>query len=104
MTAASRRDAQRGSRPPTGVGAVVREGVTKLAPGGTMHPARTLPTLPVPQPRHTGRGSFLRPFPGPCQTPRVADLTAVEARVLSAVDEAVPYIVTAVVLAASTPG
>src|SRR3712207_3604437 len=53
-TAASRRDAQRGSRPPTGVGAVVREGVTKLAPGGTMHPARTLSTLPAPQPRHTG--------------------------------------------------
>src|SRR4051812_49574856 len=47
MTAASRRDAQRGSRPPTEVGAVVREGGNQLAPGGTDHPARTLPTIPA---------------------------------------------------------
>src|SRR3712207_257071 len=87
-TAASRRDARHGSRPPTGVGAVVREGVTKLVPGGTMHPARTLSTLPTPQPPHAGRAGWTRSPGHPARLHGVADLTAVEARVLSAVDEA----------------
>src|SRR4051794_37499674 len=56
MTAASRREAQRGSRPPTGVGAVVREGDNQLAPGGTMHPARTSSRLPPVTGAHTARG------------------------------------------------
>src|SRR4051794_9116281 len=47
VLAASRREAQRGSGPPTEVGAVVREGDNQLAPGGTDHPARTPTTIPA---------------------------------------------------------
>src|SRR5947209_14983234 len=45
--AASRRVAQHGSRPPTEVGAVVREGGIQCGTRGHVRPARTLSTIPA---------------------------------------------------------
>src|SRR3712207_2566429 len=84
-TAASRRDARHGSRPPTGVGAVVREGVTKWHPGARC-------TRPGRSPRYPRRGPVTPAGVGSLGSPArlhpVADLPPAEARVLSAVDEA----------------
>lgn len=71
-----------------------------MAPGGTMHPARTLSRLPPPEPAHTGRpgsvgaagvryrhGVHRAAYWSRARLRDVADLTDAEARVLAAVDE-----------------